>query len=384
MAALAYAPSSESITEHVHQLQVPLRSLRYAADIEVVAQQSLDRTVYEVASISSGGAYDLVGAVRYEQDPQSLIDVLMAGSRGQTLTYYPDIDDPDVNYPCLLMEPLGKMALAMDSQRGVLGDQEIEIRLRLTSPGPFDPLLHGTECLLWWQAGDSLAPFSVARASSGWYVDKGYGTLKSASTNIGRVQWMSSQGSSWVTRTFPVLLVESSGKNYVPNNMNLASTWTLANLTAPTSQADPAGSTALEAWFLVGTSSGLQPTLSVVLTAFDGSTFAVVSWYLRNLGLSTQTVFKLNNTSTIAAGSTKLSISVDWSSGTPAVSLRTANAGQLLGNPEPHRDGYWRCSARTTAAVSSSDSYSMTLSPSSQGSSAGTRGIYAYAPMVEI
>jgi hypothetical protein len=85
------------------------------------------------------GVYELVGVLRYVDAGQTMADMLLAGIRGETLTYVPDVDDPDRGWDCWLIEP-GDMATAsLDNDRGFPGfeDQQVEIRLRKTDGGAF-------------------------------------------------------------------------------------------------------------------------------------------------------------------------------------------------------------------------------------------------------
>lgn len=360
-------------SERVHVLQAPLRELRVGRDMFSALRESLDRTTLEHVSISTG-ANELVGTIRYDRDSQNLIDLIQAGARGKTLRYIPDDQDPDIQFQVKLVSPLTPASLALDSQRGVLGDHQIELRFRLTDQAPFHPLLHGSNVLFWYRAGDSLAqastfsrttstsaPATYAKRSTG---DGGYGTLSTAKDNEARLEWIST-ASSEGPRDTPVLLLEPASTNLIDESEDFAQ-WTLGGNAARTSaQADPLGGTA--AWLLTSSSNttfpGIRHTSGVVST----STQVVLSMFVK-ANDSTRS-FLTSRSSDLTH---VLQAAIDWSSGEPTVSSTGWNsgaepAGTTVGTEERWRNGWWRVQLRSTAALSTG-TYQTNLFPSSGNS----------------
>lgn len=124
--------------EHVYLLRVPLQKVMPAASQRTYAMDSLDHTQREVVTVGSP-AYEMAGRVRYDEDPQTFLDMLLAGQRGVVLTYVPDMDDPP-EYPCWLVEPAAgeHITLEPDVDWEYVTEHTKSIRLRRTTTGsPF-------------------------------------------------------------------------------------------------------------------------------------------------------------------------------------------------------------------------------------------------------
>lgn len=123
-------------------LAAPLRKMRPIRTETRFKVTALDNKTSEVITISGSEVEEIVGIIRYEDDPPGLLDMLNEGANGAILTYYPDLSTPGENYPAELVEPSGNnIQLELDRDFGRLGLREVEIRLRRIDGGNFDNLL---------------------------------------------------------------------------------------------------------------------------------------------------------------------------------------------------------------------------------------------------
>lgn len=318
--------------------------------METFQRQSLDRSVLENVAIGDGSA-ELRGRVRYDHDPVGLSDMIVAGSQGKTLRYIPDLSDPDVDFHCDLVAPLAPFGLELDQQRGILGDQSVELVLRKTDQGSFDPLYHGSAVLFSYRAGGSLeasssfgrvtsssAPATFATLSSD---GGGFGTLSTALSNQGRIHWMSADASCG-PRTFPTLLLEDDRENLIDESEDFDQ-WTTVSAVLTSGQNDPYGGT--NAWRLEDNS-----TLSIgrILRDFtvkaDGMGIAVFLRVGTNASTSGSRVRV-----TGASGSIVVDFTAVFSSGVPSQSF---TIGSSFGPVDRWREGWYRLSAGTTVSIS--------------------------------
>jgi hypothetical protein len=132
-AAFTWTSTGEDATERVLLLREPLRELRPAHRMAVYVRDSLDYSVREVFHVGDG-AQELVARARFVDDGQGLSDMLRAGSQGLTLTYHPDLDDPERTHAFKLLAPMSPFQLDLDPDAGPLqGDVEVELMLRYTT-----------------------------------------------------------------------------------------------------------------------------------------------------------------------------------------------------------------------------------------------------------
>lgn len=350
-AALIWSATSDASGQRVHLLQTPLRAIKAGHSMQTFQRQSLDRSVFENVAIGDGSA-ELRGRVRYDHDPVGLSDALVAGSQGKTLRYIPDLSDPDVDFQCDLVAPLAPFGLELDQQRGILGDQSVELVLRQTDQASFDPLYHGSAVLFSYRAGGSLeasssfgritsssAPATFADIDAGG----GFGSLSTALSNQARIHWMST-ASSVGPRTFPTLLLENAAKNLIDESEDFG-LWTLDGTPVTSSgQADPFGGT--NAWRIDDDSTSADERITKTVTA-DASTQVVLSVFLK---AGTTPAPSGDQVALIAStGGGPINLRITWSSGEPSV---TYVAGEEPNPPERWRDDFWRLSARTTGDLS--------------------------------
>lgn len=143
-AGFRYTPPGGALTTHL--IQAPLREIEAAGVQRRYSAWSLDRTVREVVTVGNG-VDEIVATIRYEPNPAALKAMLRHGLNDVTLTYYPDLDDPNTSYPCKLVSIEGggaeadAVALRPDRHRYWLKEWEVRIRLRRVDGGTFDALL---------------------------------------------------------------------------------------------------------------------------------------------------------------------------------------------------------------------------------------------------
>ena len=313
--------------------------------------------------------------MRFDNHAHSLVDLIKAGSQGKTLTYYPNLDDPDTAYACSLIAPVSPADLGLDPQRGDFGEQSVELRLRKTDETPFPALLLGSNVLFNYRAGDSLAQATFARADGAHYVGKGLGTLSSANSGKARITWISTAGSTGVRNT-PALLLERAQTNRVIWSEKF-STWTsVGTVTQTSAQADPKGGTA--AWLIQDASTAelRGKTLAVTLTA---TSRPGVSLFMRQ-GTTASTAGVLFRLRATTAAANRASVTVTWSSGKPTATIGTGSSWLA---PEAYRGGWWRISLRGTTLVSTGQTHQVQLYPSGT-TAVGLKGnVYVYGAQVE-
>lgn len=375
-AALIWSATSDASGQRVHLLQAPLRSIKAGHSMETFQRQSLDRSVLENVAIGDGSA-ELRGRVRYDHDPVGLSDAIVAGSQGKTLRYIPDLTDPDMDFQCDLVAPLAPFGLELDQQRGILGDQSVELVLRQTDQGSFDPLYHGSAVLFSYRAGGSLeasssfgrvtsssAPATFATISTD---GGGFGTLSTALSNQGRIHWMTSPGSCG-PREFPTLLLEDSREQLVTESEDMSvANWPNRDATAVTrssEQADPSGGTA--AWLIGDDSTALNEVMGIEVSMDDGAGPYGISIHMKQGETNAGTPsFQIRD---VTAGAQRFAGDVTWSSGEPTLNVA---AGATEGNPERLRDGWWRLRGLTTTSISTGNTHQFRVKPTNSADEVG-------------
>jgi hypothetical protein len=342
------------MSERAHMLEAPLRELKFGHSMDNWTRQSMDRSVLEQIHVGDG-APELVGRVRYDRNAQSLIDLIVAGSQGKTLTYIPDLDDPDVSFACDLVAPLTPTALQLDAQRGVLGDQSVELILRETTQGAFDPLIKGTAVLFAYSAGGSLREATFTRSSSAVRTDKGYGTLVASSSNEARLDWISTAGSSEFRNT-PSLLLEETRTNYVEDSEDF-SQWTAINAPALTSgQSDPYGGT--NAFKIEDDSTSLIERISEIVSLDSSGPFGCSLFVKESTAPSTDgTIMWLRD---LDSTENRMETYVLFSSGIPTQTIVT---GSSFGEPERVRDNWWRITVLSDTNISTASTNALQVFP---------------------
>lgn len=347
-AMLSWTDSDDITTERVLLLREPFREIRPAHAQSVFPADSLDFTQRQVFTVGEG-VDELIVNVRYQDDPQGLLDLIKAGSKKRTITYVPDLDDADRRYACYLIAPLSPTALGMDSDRGTsFGELEVELRLRRTNNTPFADVGR-QDRLFSWRAGGRMEEATYSRADVASYAAIGaggsYGTLTTAASGAARTHWMST-ATSRGPRTFQTLLLEEQRTNLVFPSENFASTlWTKTSVSVTSGQADPRGGTNA---FLVADATTAAVGILQRNFTISAATRGVCSLFFRQGTSSPASGARLRFVTT--AGSTfagGISATLTWTSGSPSLAFGTQ--GGVLVQMERWRTGWYRAAMRTTA-----------------------------------
>ena len=352
--------------------------------MQTFQRQSLDRSVLENVAIGDGSA-ELRGRVRYDHDPEGLSDALVAGSQGKTLRYVPDLSDPDVDFQCDLVAPLAPFGLELDPQRGILGDHSVELVLRQTDQGSFDPLYHGSAVLFSYRAGGSLeASSSFGRVTSSSEPATfaalgtdggGYGTLSTALSNQARIHWMST-ASSVGPRTFPTLLLEDTRFNQIKDGTDIGS-WS-GTAAASSAQKDPAGSTS--GWRIEDSSTTATESRDSTTFNPNASNSTLVMSFFAAAGSTPSTagdrfhLIKSSDTSDV------ITLDITWSSGIPTESYVNGSSAR---SPELWRDGFYRFEIKSTGFPSSSESHFIRVDAAGAGAVGDIGDVFFFGPQME-
>lgn len=332
--------SSGTGTERVLLLDVPLRDLRPGFTRTVFTAESLDKS--DIQSITVGnGANELVGTVRYEDDPQGLMDMVAAGAANTTLTYIPQLSDPDLSYSVKLISPrdLSALNVQLDPQRSTFGEMSIELRFRQTDETAFTEAYDGNGTLFTYKAGGSLADGTFSRADTATYASKGYGTVTSAASGAARIHWMDLDADG--IRETPTLLLEGTSTNLIVQSQDLSTTWTNGGTVLTSGQSDPLGTTT--AYSVNDDNAAAAESVSITPTFTTDAVSKAISVFVK-AGTATTSVINLRD---VTAGADRLVVSLAWSNGVPTA---TASTGTHLATVR-HINGWYRILARTTAVT---------------------------------
>lgn len=365
-AAMSWIDADDLTTERVLLLREPFREIRPAHAQSVFPADSLDFTQRQVFTVGEG-VDELIVRVRYQDDPQGLLDLIKAGSKKRTITYIPDLDDGDRRYACFLISPLSPTGLGMDSDRGTqFGELEVELRLRKTDNTPFADV-GKQDRLFSWRAGGRMEEATYSRADVASYATIGaggsYGTLTTAASGQARTHWMSTESSNG-PRTFPTLLLEDQRTNRVKDNRNLNTTnWAWNGTgTLTTGQSDPWGGTNATLLNDASTTVTVERRQTIVITAATRACISVLLKAHTTVGTGS---FRLMTTN---AATTHIRGTITWSSGRPTV---TATVGTLVANPERYRGNFYRFGIRTTGNLTTGNRF-LGLRPAS--TAVGSKG----------
>jgi hypothetical protein len=372
--AITWTSSSEA-TEHVHQLQAPLRELIPAQNMVTYIADSLDRTVREVQHIG-GGAAELGATVRYDMGGQSLIDMIVAGSKGKTLTWYPNTQDPDTSYDVKLIAPLAPSELALDAQRARFGDHSVQLRFRRTDQSAFTRQRYrGTDVLFAYKAGDSLTGSTFTRGTDASYQGKGYGTLAQSTQNQARLIWVSTIGTTGIRDT-PALLLEGAEGNTVPESADFNQWANVGSLTRTSEQTDPYETSS--AFKVADTSTTTNGYLESTGISPGGSTFGVLSMFIAASNQANQTSGYFGLYSSDSTEITRTEYKFTY--GVPAVSYVS---GSSVAPAERFTEGFWRIQNVTTSALNNASTYTVRFSPVA-GGVGDTGDAYFFGAQLEV
>jgi len=116
-------------TTRSHDLALPLQGVRPATAGVALVGETLDRRVREVTTF--GSVNEVIGEVRYDDEPESLKDVLNDAAKGHALVYLADQGVLDAGYELDLIEPAFPIAdIPFDADQRVFDEHRIMLRLR--------------------------------------------------------------------------------------------------------------------------------------------------------------------------------------------------------------------------------------------------------------
>lgn len=360
-------------TERVVLLDTPLRFAQPGFSQTVYRAESLDKTAIGTVSVGSG-AFELVGSFLFDDDPQGLLDMVRMGAVNTTLTYVPNLADPDQSYSVKLVSPtdVSSLTIDLDSQRATFGEMRVEVRFRQTDQAAFTETFGGTNALFSYRAGGPLADGTFARADTAIYATKGYGVSTSAASGKARVHWMDLDGDG--IRETPTMLLEGSSSNLVVESANFTATWVSSGTPVLTgTQADPAGGTA--AYLVADDDAVAQEYIGITPTFATNAVSKAVSLFVKQ-GTSLAaggSDIQLRDTT---AGADRLLANVTWSNGVPTVTMTTGTALFKV----RWTNGWYRLGFMTTA-VTVANTNQLRIAPASVAAQQGN--IYAWGVQAE-
>lgn len=347
-AAIGWSSTGDTAPSRVVMLGVPLRQTHPGFSQATYRAQSLDRSTIESLVIPNG-AHELVGEIRYQQDSQGLLDMLVAGSANKTLTYYPDVRDPSQSYACKLIEPVGpQIDTVMDPQRNTFGDTSVTIRLRRTDAGPFTEQYIGTNLLLSYRGGGSLQPATYSRATATTQIGPG-GTYAAVASGKAATSWYDADADG--IRETPGLSLSPERTNLCLQSENFGTTWATVGSPTRSAAAKACGTVTLD---LIGDDSAAALEGYTQTITFTGNAVKAVSLVVAQ-GSSSTSVFRLEDTT---AGATRLRGALTWVAGVPTM---TMVEGSFLGY-ERLANGCFRLHFQSTA-VTAANTNSMQVYP---------------------
>jgi len=330
-AAITWSSTSETSTDRVHRLSVPLREVQPAFTQQTYTAESLDKTAIQTYTIGSG-AHEFVGTVRFDDDPQSLLDLIAAGAQGTNLTYYPDLADPGAVYTCQLVSPrdASDLGVGQDPERGkAFGEGSVTLRLRQTDQSRFVPLYRGTDTLFRFRAGGSLGDATFTRADAvASYALWGNGLLMLAGS--GKARYTHFDLDSDGRRETPAALLEATRTNLVTESQDVSS-WTAVNSpTLTATQYDPKGGTTA---YLVEDDSGVNPEYVYGSFTAAGTGNHAFSCFVKQGSAAVNSI-------EIYQASSIREVSVTWTNGVPVLASVTGSG--TLYPVEKHDNGWYR------------------------------------------
>lgn len=202
--AIVWSPSSHAGTSREHVLRVPLQDVTPAADPGVVGTRtSLDGTTREVFSVGNP-IHEVEATIKFDHAPESLIQMLAAGARGDTLTFYPDVANAGQSYQVEQVEPAGRQVARLSEVRGIFQEFDVTFRFRKADGTAFGPELF-SGLLFSYRAGWDLSRATFSRSDGGsaiaTYTDID-GTLATAGAGLARDgHYVTDEDGNWVRST---------------------------------------------------------------------------------------------------------------------------------------------------------------------------------------
>jgi hypothetical protein len=123
-----------------HLLRMPLQNIRAAGRSRHLVSESIDYSTRNVITLAQ--VYEIAAFIRYDDDPEGLVDLLFAGMSGEVLTY-----DDGVNiFDCYLISPSEEeFTIEEEEDYNIYQEGMMEIRLRRTNGEQFTGLFGEAE-----------------------------------------------------------------------------------------------------------------------------------------------------------------------------------------------------------------------------------------------
>ncbi len=340
---MVWTDTDDTTTERALLLREPVRELRLGHAQSVYRAESLDRRTVTTFTVGEG-VDELVCRVRWMDDPQGMLDLVKAGTKGRTITYIPDLGNPGGSFALTLIAPISPVTLTLDPDTGVpFGDQDLELRFRRTDFGAFtiDDYALSATILFRLRGGGRVEEGTFTRAdatTSATYITK-TGTIATAAANVLRTEWVDLDDDD--VRETPGFLLEGSRTNVCLRSQDF-SNWTPIGTPVLTSGALMLGDLSLD---LVEDDDGAALegySRSVTLT---GAAVKAVSLFAKK-GTSSSDAFGVTLVDSGAA--TVLAMEIDWdANGVPTVTETTGDhlIAHYIGN------GVYRFHFQTASAA---------------------------------
>ncbi len=117
-----------------HTLAIPLQGLRPVMRLRRRVRESLDYSNIEF--FTYGSTFEVIVEIRYDETPEDLLRLLLAGGKGLTITF----DDDTTTWPCyMIFDSFGDLDITpdFDAAGRILGEYRYTIRLRRTDNAAF-------------------------------------------------------------------------------------------------------------------------------------------------------------------------------------------------------------------------------------------------------
>lgn len=197
--SLVYSEADHPGTSREHTLRVPLQDLVPVAETGVIGSwREWGGSKQEVWTLGDG-AQAVRARIAFDQAAESLIQLTGAGARGETVTYYPDVDDPAWSYDVEITEPRGPHLARLSEVSGVFQEFDAEITFRKSDGSAFGPEIF-SGLLVHHRAGWDLSRATVT-GGGGSYTDIAGASQTAPGGTIRDAHYVTDEDGNWVRTT---------------------------------------------------------------------------------------------------------------------------------------------------------------------------------------
>lgn len=233
--------------EKLHTLNVPLQKVKPAVRLRRWVRESINFTNREVW-YAGDGVYEIVAEIRYDENPQSLVELILAGLKGITITYYDGFSE----HECEMVAPTADEFVAgFDDHQATQDWHRVEIRLRKTDGSAFTPSVFKNNLLfLLDPAQENVPSYTFTRSHTSGVSGRVVGSdgfLRTYEEDQPRIEW---EWSNWddvgLAPDVPGLLIESPARSNITLSDDLVNDWGVSAGTPSVSggRPDPTGGVA--------------------------------------------------------------------------------------------------------------------------------------------